>query len=222
MAVSAPTKPAVLTMADLLDSLGGVSPDRVRLAPAPGTATYHDVHLIERRENRLFELVDGTLVEKVMRLRESILAVAVAAALRDFVMPRGLGIVAGADGMVRLFPNLVRIPDVAFISHDRIRQGTDLSDPVPRLVPDLAVEVLSKGNTKRERERKLAEYFDAGVRVVWLIDLDQRNASMHLSADEIEVVGEDGTLRGDPALPGFTLTVKALFSELNALDRREQ
>jgi hypothetical protein len=54
------------TLDDLLRALGGVSPKRVRLKPVPGTATETDVVRALERENRLFELVEGSLVEKVM------------------------------------------------------------------------------------------------------------------------------------------------------------
>src|SRR5262245_55769496 len=104
------------TLAELLDRLGGISPARVRTQPPLGQATVQDVIGIHARENRLCELVDGVLVEKIMGFRESLLAVALASCLRAFVMPRKLGLVTGADGMVQLFPGLVRIPDVAFVS----------------------------------------------------------------------------------------------------------
>jgi hypothetical protein len=60
-----------VTMGDLLIQLGGVSPDRVRLRPPPGTATERDLLEIHRREDRLYELVNGVLVEKVMGMTES-------------------------------------------------------------------------------------------------------------------------------------------------------
>src|SRR5438067_2343780 len=71
-----PTPPAVAfeTVAELLEHLGDVPPFRVRLRPVPGTATEQDVIDIEARENRLFELVDGVLVEKGMGYHESRLA----------------------------------------------------------------------------------------------------------------------------------------------------
>ncbi len=54
-----------LTLADVLQQLGGISPRRIRFRPAPGTATEDDVIKIHDRERRLFELVEGVLVEKV-------------------------------------------------------------------------------------------------------------------------------------------------------------
>jgi hypothetical protein len=52
------------TVADLLKQLGDIPPDRVRLYPAPGTATENDVIRVLDHENRPCELVDGTLVVK--------------------------------------------------------------------------------------------------------------------------------------------------------------
>ena len=129
-------------MADLFEHFGGIAADRVRFHPSPGTATEQDVLAVHAREKRLCELVEGVLVEKAMGFRESCLALALSAALRAFVRPRNLGLVSGPDGLIRLASGLVRIPDVAFISWQRIPGRRTPTDPVPELVPDLAVEVL--------------------------------------------------------------------------------
>jgi hypothetical protein len=63
----------IKTLADLLEQLGGIVPERVRFRPPPGTATEKDVLEVEAHEDRLCELVDGVLVEKAMGWRESIL-----------------------------------------------------------------------------------------------------------------------------------------------------
>lgn len=55
--------PALPTVADMLARLG-VPPERVRLDPLPGTATKQD--LLDANRRGIFELVDGTLVEKAM------------------------------------------------------------------------------------------------------------------------------------------------------------
>ena len=131
---------SIETMADLLERLGGVPLDRIRFHPPPGTATERDVLEAERRDNRLCELVDGVLVEKVMGYREAILAGALVRRLANFVVPRNLGHVAGADGMVRLFPGLIRIPDVAFASWDCFPEGRlpDAIETVSLPASDLA------------------------------------------------------------------------------------
>jgi Uma2 family endonuclease len=210
-----PPETKVQTIADLLSALGGIGPERVRLHPAPGTATEEHVLEIERRENRLCELVDGVLVEKVMGYRESIIALALSSFLRAFVVPRNLGLVSGADGMVGLFPGLVRIPDVAFASWERLPGRRVPAEAIPPLAPDLAVEVLSKGNTPGEIARKLREYFAAGVRLVWLVDLERRSATVHTSPDASKDLDEKSILDGGDVLPGFSLALKELFAELD-------
>src|SRR5579871_1335634 len=114
--VTSPLK--VPTLADLLEELGGVSPERIIARPAPGTATEADVIAMESQD-RLCELVDGVLVEKPMGYRESLLAVALIGLLGPFVSARNLGLVSGESGMMKILPGLVRIPDVAFASWDR-------------------------------------------------------------------------------------------------------
>ena len=108
--MSSEALPTVTTLADLVERLGNVPLDRIWCHPPPGTATVEDVTRIEARENRLCELVEGVLVEKPMGFRESLLAMAFGALLREFVLRGNLGIVTGSDGMLQLFDGLVRIP----------------------------------------------------------------------------------------------------------------
>ena len=113
-----PTMQNGVTVADLLKRLGNIPASRVRLYPTPGTATEKDVIKVLDRENRPCELVDGTLVEKPMGYDESEIAATIIILLGSFVRRHKLGIVTGPDGTIRLFPGLVRIPDVAFASWD--------------------------------------------------------------------------------------------------------
>lgn len=203
------------TLADLVEQLGGISLERIRFRPLPGMATEQDVLDVERRENRLCELVDGVLVEKAMGFRESALACALIEFLRAFVRPRNLGLVTGEAGMLRLSSGLVRIPDVAFVSWGRLPERGMPSEPIPDLAPDLAVEVLSESNTEGEMERKLREYFEAGVILVWLIDPKSRTVTVYTAVDQFVVLNERQTLDGGPVLPGFSLPLVDLFAELD-------
>jgi Uma2 family endonuclease len=209
------TPPATMdTLADLVEQLGDIPLARIRMQ-ALGTATEQDVLDIYHREKRLCELVDGVLVEKAIGFRESILAMALGALLRDFVIPRNLGLVSGESGMMRLFVGLVLIPDVAFASWDRFPHRRVPTEPIPSLVPDLAVEVLSASNTPREMARKCQEYFEAGVRVVWLVDPEARTVAVYTAPDQFTVYDATQTLDGGDVLPGFTLALGDLFAELD-------
>jgi Uma2 family endonuclease len=205
----------IVTMADLLHQLGDVSPARVRFRPPPGTATEQDVLAIHASEKRLCELIDGTLVEKATGLRESFLALHLSFLLLSFIRARKLGIVAGADGMLKLSSGLVRIPDISFISWDRIPGGKVPREPIPQLAPTLAVEVLSEGNTTGELDRKRHEYFEAGVSQVWIVDPVARTVALYTNFDECTTLAEADTLNGGGVLPGFALPLHDLFSELD-------
>jgi Uma2 family endonuclease len=202
------------TVADLLTRFGPIQHGRIRQTPGPGQATEQDVIDIHDREGRLYELVDGVLVEKAMGIQESFLAVFLAGLLGEFARRHDLGFVLGADGMARLAPGLVRIPDVSFISWDRVPDRR-----VPRVSmlgfgPDLAIEVLSPSNTPQEMERKLNDYFRAKVQVVWYVDPRQRTVQVFTAADRFTLLREAQTLTGDPLLPGFTLALRDLFAQL--------
>jgi Uma2 family endonuclease len=204
----------ILTLADLMKRLGNVPLERVRFHPPPGTAVEKDV-LESDRIGVMCELVDGVLVEKVMSYRESVLAVFLIARLDDFVRSGNLGLVTGEQGTIRLFAGLVRISDVAFTSWDRLPGRRMPDEPIPELAPDLAVEVLSKGNTKAEMKRKRHDYFSAGVRLVWLAEPKTRTVDVYTSEKRFTQLTVDDVLDGGDVLPGFRLSVRAWFAELD-------
>ena len=200
---------------DLVERLGGISLSRILIDPAPGKATESDVIEAARRYSRLFELVDGVLVEKVRAYRESLFTLFLARILLEFVEPRNLGLVSGADGTMKLFGGLVRIPDVAFVSWDRIPGRAIPKEPVPSLTPDLVIEVLSESNTPAEMERKRGEYFDSGVRLIWEADLELRVVTVFTLEGNVKILDGTRTLDGGDVLPGFTLPLDDLFSKLD-------
>ena len=162
--------PGEWTAADLVERFGPIPLARIRQDPPPGSATEEDVVQIHAHEDILCELVDGVLVEKTVGTYESYLALLLIRLIGNFVEEKDLGIVLGADGMMRLAPGLVRIPDAAFISWQRLPERRIPRQAVWNLAPDLAVEVISKFNTPEEMQRKLQDYFVAGVRQGRLTD----------------------------------------------------
>jgi Uma2 family endonuclease len=207
-------EPSPLTMADLLKQLGDVSPSRIRFRPPPGTATEKDVLDIQRREKRLYELVDGVLVEKVMGYPESSLTVDLIYLIKGFLRQHDLGNLAGADGVVKLMKGLIRIPDISFVSWDRLPRRQIPDKPILGLAPDLAVEVLSPGNTKREIDLKVREYFFSGVRQVWLVDGKQRCIRVYTAPDKSILLTEDQVLDGGDVLPGLQLPLREVFARV--------
>ena len=206
--------PPIRTLADLLDRLGGVPLDRIRFHPWPGSATLQDVIDVEQREDILCELVEGVLLEKCMGINESSIGMYLGGLLAEFVRLRNLGIVTGEAGAVELMPDLVRIPDICFIDWDRLPGRRRSTSRVPRLAPNLAIEILSRSNTPGEMARKRRDYFGAGVELVWEIDPEDRSVVDYTSAGAT-ALGPADSLDGGTVLPGFTLAVAELFAELD-------
>lgn len=203
-----PTETLSYTLADLVHNLGDVPLERIAAQPALGAATEDDVLRSLRGEKRLYELVDGVLVEKPMGYYESLLAGILIRLLGAYVDEHDLGIILAPDGTLRLAPGLVRIPDVSFISWTHFPGRVLPREPIPDLAPDLAVEILSESNTPGEMQRKLREYFAAGTRLVWLADPDSRTVAAYTSPTDSQVLSESDTLTGAPVLPGFILPVR--------------
>jgi Uma2 family endonuclease len=211
-----PPFPDDWTIADMLAELGDVPVRRVRLVPLPGTATERDLLEIHARTGRACELIDGVLVEKTMGYRESLLSGAIIDYLRQYVRPRRLGIVLGEAGPLRILPHQVRMPDVCFIRYDRFPGGKLPQVQIPAVAPDLAVEVLSPDNSAGEMQRKLRDYFTAGVRLVWYVDPATRTARAYTAPDQCALLSEADTLSGGDVLPGFQLSLRDLFAEAEA------
>ena len=104
-------------------------------------------------------------------------------------------------------------PDVAFISHARLRQQPE--DGFISVMPELAVEIASPNDSLAQLRRKAGVYLDKGSSLVWIVLPSQRGVDVCRSAKgarlDIEFVGADGKLSGEDALPGFELEVSRLF-----------
>ena len=214
MATVFPTAlPTDWTAADMQSHLGGIPLERIRMYPPPGIATEKDVIAAEPRTGRICELIDGVLVEKTTGYYESLIAASIIQFLGRFVETHDLGIVLGADGTLRILPNQVRIPDVSFISWAKFPNRELPAEPIPAVAPDLAVEVLSPSNTAGEMQRKLHDYFTAGVRLVWYVDPRTKTAKAYTAEDQCVELSEEDSLTGGEVLPGFELPLGELFAK---------
>ena len=203
-------EPKPYTVADLLDRLGGIPLSRIRMEPAPGTATEGD---LDKPETVLCELIDGTLVEKAMGSRQTRLGLFIGSLLLQFVEKLDLGVVLPGDGFLRIGPGLVRAPGASFIVWEAIPYEEMLDeDGLWSVCPTLIVEVLSPGNTKAEIDRKLREFFAAGCKLAWVIDPATKTAKVHTSATKAKCLDESGVLDGGKVLPGFRLALAELFA----------
>lgn len=209
-----PTPEPRPTVADLLRDLGDIPPNRVLTVPGIGSATLADlITRNERNDGPPCELVDGTLVEKAVGQLESWIGMIVGGELYTFLTTHDIGMLYGEAAVLEILPGIGRAPDVSFLSWASLPGGKPppRSDKVPAVVPDLAVEVLSTNNTKTEMARKRDEYFRAGVKLVWEIDPETRSATVYTGPTAVTAVPADGVLDGGEVLPGFQLSLRAVF-----------
>jgi Uma2 family endonuclease len=202
------------SISNLLEQLGGVSPDRVIADPLPGTVTEAFYEKIDGRvDGFLVELVAGTLVEKAVGMNESRVGGNFFGFLWNHVRRLELGVVAMADGMVRMSGGNVRMPDVAFYAIGDYPNGVRPRQAITTLPPRLIVEVLSEDNTAAEIAMKLAEFFASGCRLAYVIDPRTRTAQRHTAANESTLVPAEGELDGGEVLPGFAVKLADLFED---------
>ncbi len=194
--------------------MGNIPATRVRSEPAPGAATVEDVVRLRNTERRLYELVDGTLVEKAMGWQEAFLAGILLQWLNNYLDRNRMDVATGPDGMTRLFGDTVRGSDVAFVSWARLPNGRIPTEPVPDLVPNFVIEVLSIGNTYAEMSRKRRKYFHAVVELLWMVDHRSRTVTVFRSTLDASIVNAGETLDGGRILPGGHVDLADLFSRL--------
>jgi Uma2 family endonuclease len=171
-------------------------------------------HRDERGNDCRLELIRGEL--KVMspsKPLHGIVCARIAAALINFVEANDLGVAFGAETgfVVERDPDSVLGADAAFVSHERLATVEDIDKFFPS-APDLAVEVMSPSNTMREMEEKVALYFGAGARAVWVFNPKKRTAAVYTSPSDVRVLSEHDTLEGSEVLPGFRLELSKLFA----------
>ncbi len=126
------------------------------------------------------------------------------------VRRKRLGIIGGETGfMLEHDPDTVRGPDVVFLS--RARFGETLPDRWPEYGPDLAVEIRLPSDRRRKLAEKIAQYFAAGTRLVWVIDPKARTVVVYHSPDDARVLRPGEELDGEEVVPGFRCRLSRLF-----------
>jgi Uma2 family endonuclease len=201
--------PARRTIADLHRRLGKIALERIHLSPYPGLAQADDLH--RRPSKPLCELIDHVIVEKAMGARESFLAGWLLTFLNPVVARRDLGVCLTADGMIRLGPGTIRLPDVCFIPWSQFPGRVLPTEPSWNVVPALIVEVRSPSNTDGEIALKLKQFFARGTKLAWVIDPSTRTAVESTAAGIEKSIT---VLNGRRIVPGFKLPLAELFALL--------
>jgi Uma2 family endonuclease len=133
--------------------------------------------------------------------------------LDQYVSANGLGLVFGAETgfLIEQNPDTVRGPDVAFVQQPRIPVDGPPDGYWPG-APDLAVEVVSPGDTVRDVDEKVVEWLNAGSQTVWVVRPRQKTLTVHRVDEEPATLAGSDILEGRELLPGFRCQVADIFS----------
>jgi Uma2 family endonuclease len=107
-------------------------------------------------------------------------------------------------------PDTVRAPDAAFIHKDHL-PATPPEEAFWPGPPDLAVEVVSPGDTTGEIDDKVKAWLDAGSAMVWVVNPKWRSVTVYRSATDIKTLTENDELSGQDVMPGFRCRLREIF-----------
>ena len=160
-----------------------------------------------------YEVIDGVRVEREpMGAFETVLASWLCHLLNSFAAGKKLCLaVSEVLFVLNAQRNLRRRPDVAFVSYARWPTPVMARESAWNVVPDLAVEVVSPSNLAEEIDRKMTDYFHAGVRLVWVFYPDSGRVYVYQSPTQVSIVERTGTLDGGEVLPGLQLPMAQLY-----------
>ena len=161
-----------------------------------------------------YELVKGELIRMPPPgFGHGVQTIKLTTPLDIHVTAHRLGVVCAAETgfLLAQNPDTVRAPDIAFVRRERIERAGEVKGYWIG-APDLAVEVTSPGDTKREVDNKVAEWLEAGARMVWLVSPKLRTVTVYRSLTNIVVLTEKDTLDGGDVVPGFQIRVAEIFS----------
>jgi Uma2 family endonuclease len=160
-----------------------------------------------------YELINGELHKMAPAGEEhGSTAMSVGGSLHAYVRAHNLGRAYAAETGFKLAtdPDTVRAPDAAFITRERI-EATGIVKGYREGAPDLVVEVISPNDLYTEVEEKVADWLNAGTRMVIVVNPRRRNVKVHRSENEVQVLGENDVLDGGDVVPGWTLPVQDIF-----------
>jgi len=158
--------------------------------------------------------VRGRALQKVSPQRDhSLLQVALAMQLGRWAERRGE---IGTEWRFRVAPpgeaRRPLVPDVSYVSNERLRPLSDADLQIPPIAPDIAVEILSPDDRRIDIDDKISVYLRAGSSLVVVVDPRRRVVELHDPA-AVALLDESQTIEHG-ALPGFSYPVRDLFAVL--------
>jgi Uma2 family endonuclease len=169
------------------------------------------------QDGHRYEIVNGELVDMGNSgALHGYICSLLLAALASYVLPKKLGVILDSSTAFKMKNGNRRSPDISFFAKERLQGMTELPSGFLDGAPDLAVEVLSPGNTVEEIHDKLVDYFENGTRLAWIIHPSEHFVLVYRSAQEPDrLLKSVDSLDGEDVISGFVLPVTDLFQKLS-------
>jgi Uma2 family endonuclease len=164
-------------------------------------------------DGKRYELIDGELREMAPTVNwHGEVETNLTTLLHTHSRAHGLGRVSCGEVLyiVRRNPDRVRAADIAFIRQDRV-PPLEARQHILEVIPDFVVEILSKSDTIEEISDKIDDWLEAGVQMLWIVDPFRRTVTIYQPGRDPSLLGEHGTLDGEPVVPGFRCSVAEIF-----------
>jgi Uma2 family endonuclease len=162
-----------------------------------------------------YELVDGDIVRTSAGVRHGHISGHLACQLDVYIEAHKIGVVLDSSTGFRMKSGNVRSPDVSFVAKERLVGMTEAPEGFFEGAPDLAVEVLSPDDKMKNVLKKLAEYFDNGTRLAWVVNPKDEIVLEYRSPESATILTDSDILDGGEVVPGFTLPIATLFERWN-------
>jgi len=166
-------------------------------------------------DGKRYELVKGALVEMAPAGGEQgEIGPNLVMFLGPYVRQNKLGRVFSNEAAFTIDPvnNIARAPDVAFVAAGRLPTGALVKGAIP-FPPDLAVEIISPSDVLLEVEEKVAEYLEAGVKLIWVINPRRKVVYVYRAgSNQRETLQGNADLDGEMIVPGFKIKIAELFT----------
>lgn len=166
-------------------------------------------------DGNCYEIVNGELVNVGNSgMEHGNIGLFLGGLIEIFVRQHNLGVTCDSSTAFKMKDGNKRSPDISFVAKERLIGLKRIPKGFFDGAPDLAVEIISPGNTFEEMHNKIEEYFESGTKLLWVIHPDEKFVLVYHSPQPDCLLRGNDVLDGEDAILNFKVSVSELFRTL--------